>query len=76
MSSNDAGSGERIHALPIFLLVLGALSVGSGLWFVVSVPLRLAPAMTLLLAGVIMFTAAGFSLRATAARDAQAQLRE
>ena len=66
---------EKIHALPILLLVMGALSVGCGLWFVVSEPLRLLPAVLLLLTGAVMFTAAGISLRSAALRDGQ-QARE
>lgn len=60
---------ERIHALPILMLVFGSLSVGCGLWFVVSEPLRLLPAVLLLLTAAVLFTAAGISLRAASARD-------
>lgn len=70
----DTGS-EKIHALPIWLLVLGALAAGCGGWCFVALPPNPLGGVVLLVTATVLFGAAVVSLRALAARDAQVNAR-
>lgn len=69
----DAGTmpGERIHALPIWLLVLGALAAGSGGWCFIAVPPNPVGGGLLLATAAVLLGAAVIALRAAAAADRQ-----
>jgi hypothetical protein len=62
---------ERIHALPIWLLVLGALAAGSGAWCFVALPPNPAGGGLLLATAAILLGAAVVALRAAAVADAR-----
>lgn len=61
-----AGTADHIRALPILLLVLGALAVGIGLWGLVRQPASYVLTAGGLAAGVVFFVAAGRSMRSSA----------
>ena len=61
---------EKIHALPIWLLVLGALSAGSGGWCFIAVPPAPGGGAVLLLTAAVLFAAGVLALRSAAAADA------
>lgn len=68
-------SSEQIHALPIWLLVLGALAAGCGGWCFIALPPNPLGGALLLVTSAVLFAAAVVSLRALAARDAEVHAR-
>ncbi|MEM7610360.1 MAG: hypothetical protein AAF270_01695 [Pseudomonadota bacterium] len=69
MSGSQPQSSEQIHALPVFLLVLGASSFGIGMWWLISEPVRLLPAMVAVVTSAILFAAAAICIRVIGAQQ-------
>ena len=61
---------QRIHALPIWLLVLGALAAGSGGWCFMARPPNPAGGSLLVATAVVLLGAAVVALRSAAVEDA------
>ncbi len=71
MTSVDVAPSERIHALPIWLLVLGALAAGSGGWCFIALPPNPVGGALLVATAAVLLGAGFFSRRAGARADAE-----
>ncbi|MEL6870344.1 MAG: hypothetical protein AAFO81_11130 [Pseudomonadota bacterium] len=69
MSTASTSAADNIAALPILLLVLAALAVGSSVWFLFFEAGHAIIGSVLLLTGCAMFAAAFAQLAARAAKD-------
>ena len=61
---------DRIHALPIWLLVLGALMAGSGGWCLLALPPMREAAAVLFVSAAILFVAGAMTLQKASRADA------
>ena len=57
------GAANRIEALPIWLLVLAALSLGTGIWYFIALPPDPRLGVGLLLVSILLFLTAAWILR-------------
>ena len=71
MTSAEVAPSERIHALPIWLLVLGALAAGSGGWCFIALPPNPVGGALLVATAAVLLGAAVIALRAAARADAE-----
>ena len=71
MTSAGVAAAERIHALPIWLLVLGALAAGSGSWCFIALPPNPVGGVLLIATAAVLLGAAVIALRAAARDDAR-----